>query len=406
MKILFVHQSFPGQFPHLAPALRDRGHQVLALTAETNKRPSPVEVVKYRKPEKVTLSSPLTRLYAETSERGTKAALAARQLRDQHGYIPDVIFGHSGWGETLYLKEVWPEAKLLVYAELMYQTSGLDTDFDPEFRREGLGPKISTVARSAHLMQAMIQADAGLSPTNFQAGTFPPELRQKISVIFDGVNTKTIAPNPDARLNIPGTKLSFKPGDEVLTFVNRSLEPYRGYHSFMRALPEVMAARPNAHVVIVGDEGQSYGPAPKESSWKQIFLDEVKDRLDLSRVHFLGRVPYPTFTALLQVSRCHCYLTYPFVLSWSLMESMAAGAMVVASDTAPVREVIVHGENGKLVDFFNYTALSKAMIDALENPQAYEKMRKNARRTIVEGYDLETICLPRLVEFVESAINL
>ena len=406
MKILFVHQNFPGQFPHLAPALRDRGHQVLALTAETNKRPSPVEVVKYRKPEKVTLSSPLTRLYAETSERGTKAALAARQLRDQHGYIPDVIFGHSGWGETLYLKEVWPEAKLLVYAELMYQTSGLDTDFDPEFRREGLGPKISTVARSAHLMQAMIQADAGLSPTRFQAGTFPPELRQKISVIFDGVNTKTIAPNPDAHLNIPGTTLSFKPGDEVLTFVNRSLEPYRGYHSFMRALPEVMAARPNAHVVIVGDEGQSYGPAPKESSWKQIFLDEVKDRLDLSRVHFLGRVPYPTFTALLQVSRCHCYLTYPFVLSWSLMESMAAGAMVVASDTAPVREVIVDGENGKLVDFFNYTALSKAIIDALDNPQDYEKMRKNARRTIVEGYDLETICLPRLVEFVESAINL
>ena len=406
MKILFVHQNFPGQFPHLAPALRDRGHQVLALTAETNKRPSPVEVVKYRKPEKVTLSSPLTRLYAETSERGTKAALAARQLRDQHGYIPDVIFGHSGWGETLYLKEVWPEAKLLVYAELMYQTSGLDTDFDPEFRREGLGPKISTVARSAHLMQAMIQADAGLSPTQFQAGTFPPELRQKISVIFDGVNTQTIAPNPDARLNIPGTTLSFKPGDEVLTFVNRSLEPYRGYHSFMRALPEVMAARPNAHVVIVGDEGQSYGPAPKESSWKQIFLDEVKDRLDLSRVHFLGRVPYPTFTALLQVSRCHCYLTYPFVLSWSLMESMAAGAMVVASDTAPVREVIVDGENGKLVDFFNYAALSKAMIDALENPQDYENMRKNARRTIVEGYDLETICLPRLVEFVESAINL
>lgn len=406
MKILFVHQNFPGQFPHLAPALRDRGHQVLALTAETNKRPSPVEVVKYRKPEKVTLSSPLTRLYAETSERGTKAALAARQLRDQHGYIPDVIFGHSGWGETLYLKEVWPEAKLLVYAELMYQTSGLDTDFDPEFRREGLGPKISTVARSAHLMQAMIQADAGLSPTQFQAGTFPPELRQKISVIFDGVNTQTIAPNPDARLNIPGTTLSFKPGDEVLTFVNRSLEPYRGYHSFMRALPEVMAARPNAHVVIVGDEGQSYGPAPKESSWKQIFLDEVKDRLDLSRVHFLGRVPYPTFTALLQVSRCHCYLTYPFVLSWSLMESMAAGAMVVASDTAPVREVIVDGENGKLVDFFNYAALSKAMIDVLENQQDYEIIRKNARRTIVEGYDLETICLPRLVEFVESAINL
>lgn len=406
MKILFVHQNFPGQFPHLAPALRARGHDVLALTAETNNRPSPVQVVKYRKPEPVKLSSPFTKLYAESAERGTKAALAARQMRVKHGYIPDVIFGHSGWGETLFLKEVWPEAKLLVYAELMYKSIGLDTDFDPEFRREGLGPRLSTVARSAHLMQSMIQADAGLSPTEFQASTFPPELRAKISVIFDGVNTKTIAPNPNARLDIPGTTLSFKSGDEVLTFVNRSLEPYRGYHSFMRALPAVLNARPNAHVVIVGDEGQSYGAAPKTGSWKQIFLDEVKDRLDLSRVHFLGRVPYPTFTALLQVSRCHCYLTYPFVLSWSLMESMGAGAMVVASDTAPVREVITDGETGRLVDFFDYSAMSDAIVDALANPQDYVHMRENARRLIVDKYDLETMCLPRLIEFVESAVRL
>ncbi|WP_376874607.1 glycosyltransferase [Albirhodobacter sp. R86504] len=405
MKILFVHQNFPGQFPHLAPALRDRGHQVMALTAETNKRASPVEVVKYRKPEPVTLSSPLTKLYAEVSERGLKAALAAKQLRDKYNYVPDVIFGHSGWGETLYLKEVWPEAKLLVYAELMYRSEGLDTDFDPEFRREGLGPKLSTVARSAHLMQAMIQADAGVSPTQFQADTFPPELRSKISVIFDGVDTDVMAPDPDARLSLLGGDLVFKPGDEVLTFVNRSLEPYRGYHSFMRALPAVMAARPKAHVVIVGEEGQSYGPAPAQGSWKQIFLDEVESRLDMSRLHFLGRVPYSTFTALLQVSRCHCYLTYPFVLSWSLMESMAAGAVVVASDTAPVREMIVDGENGKLVDFFNHAALADAMIDALANPQAYESMRKNARQTIVDGYDLKSICLPRLVEFVESAVS-
>lgn len=406
MKILFVHQNFPGQFPHLAPALRARGHDVVALTAETNNRPSPVQVVKYRKPEPVKLSSPLTKLYAECADRGTKAALAARQMREKHGYIPDVIFGHSGWGETLFLKEVWPEAKLLVYAELMYKSTGLDTDFDPEFRREGLGPRLSTVARSAHLMQSMIQADAGLSPTEFQASTFPPELRAKLSVIFDGVNTETIAPNPNALLEIPGTTLSFRPGDEVLTFVNRSLEPYRGYHSFMRALPEVLKARPNAHVVIVGDEGQSYGAAPKEGSWKQIFLDEVKDRLDLSRVHFLGRVPYPTFTALLQVSRCHCYLTYPFVLSWSLMESMGAGAMIVASDTAPVREVIKDGVNGRLVDFFDYSALAGAMIDALANPQDYVHMRENARRLIVEKYDLNTVCLPKLIEFVESAVRL
>lgn len=403
MKILFVHQNFPGQFPHLAPALAARGHEVLALTSETNTRPSPVKVVKYRKPGEVNLEPRLTRMYAEVSERGLKAALAARQLRKAHGYVPDVIFGHPAWGETLFLREVWPEAKLLVYAELMYQTTGLDTDFDPEFARPGLESRISTTARSAHLIQSLVQADAALSPTAFQASTFPPELRGKITVCHDGVNTARICPNEAARFTVPGTSLTFKPGDEVLTFVNRSLEPYRGYHIFMRALPEVLAARPKAHVLIVGEEGQSYGAAPAEGSWKQRFLDEVKDRLDMSRVHFLGRVPYDQFITLLQVGRCHAYLTYPFVLSWSLMEAMAAGAMVIASDTAPVREVITDGKTGRLVDFFDVKGWSAALIEALAQPQNYAPLRAAARASIVETYDLETRCLPRLIEFVETA---
>ena len=403
MKILFVHQNFPGQFPHLAPALAARGHQVLALTAETNTRPSPVRVVKYRKPEPVTITPPLTRMYAESAERGARVALAAQQLRDKHGYVPDVIFGHSGWGETLFLREVWPEARLLIYAELMYRTVGLDTDFDPEFRREGLGTRISTTARAAHLVQAMVQADAALAPTEFQAATFPPDLRAKIRVVHDGINTAVVRPNSGAVLEIPGTTLAFHPGDEVISFVSRSLEPYRGYHSFMRALPAVLAARPGAHAVIVGDEGQSYGAAPADGiSWKQRYLDEVKDRLDLSRVHFLGRVPYATYLALLQVSAAHAYLTYPFVLSWSCLEALAAGAMVVGSDTAPVREVIADGVNGRLVDFFDIAAWSAVLTEALANPAATRPLRHAAREGIIARYDLASICLPRMIDFVES----
>jgi glycosyltransferase involved in cell wall biosynthesis len=190
----------------------------------------------------------------------------------------------------------------------------------------------------------------------------------------------------------------------VISFVNRSLEPYRGYHTFMRALPAVLAARPGAHAVLIGDEGQSYGAAPKDgASWKQRFLDEVKDRLDLNRVHFLGRVPYARYLALLQVSRVHAYLTYPFVLSWSCLESMSAGAMVVASDTAPVREVISDGVNGRLVDFFDIPAWSAALTEALANPAATAPLRAAARQSIVERYDLASICLPKLVDFVESA---
>lgn len=406
MKILFVHQNFPGQFPHLAPALERRDHEVLALTAEANQRPSPVKVMRYRTPEPVTLSSPLTRLYAESCARGARVALAAEQLRDRHGFEPDVIVGHSGWGETLFLKEVWPKARLVVYAELMYRTTGLDTDFDPEFRRSGIGPRISTQARAAHLMQSMIVADAAISPTEFQASTFPPELRRKITVIHDGIDTDRIAPDPAVRLHIPGTTLSFRPGDEVLTYVSRSLEPYRGYHSFIRALPAVLAARPSAHVVIVGEEGQSYGtPPPGEKSWKHVFLDEVKDRLDLNRVHFLGRVAYAQFLACLQVSRVHAYLSYPFVLSWSLMESMAAGGMIVASDTAPLREVIRDGENGRLVDFFDIPGWSAALTAALADPAGGASMRAAARETIVSRYDLTRICLPQLIAFVEGRVH-
>ena len=404
MKVLFVHQNFPGQFPHLAPALEARGHEVLALTAETNNRPLPVKVVKYRKPEPVKLEPRLTKMYAEVSERGLRVARAARQMREEHGYVPDVIFGHPGWGETLYLKEVWPEARLLVYAEFMYRATGLDTDFDPEFARPAFDARISTTARSAHLIQTMVQADAALSPTQFQANTFQPELRGKITVCHDGIDTARVAPNPAARLVIPGTTLAFTPGDEVLSFVNRSLEPYRGYHSFMRALPDVLAARPNAHAVIIGEEGQSYGGAPKgDKSWKQLFLDEVADRLDLSRVHFLGRVPYGTYLDLLHVSRAHAYLTYPFVLSWSLMESMAAGCHVIASDTAPVREVIRHGENGQLVDFFDIPRWSQVLTEALATPDRFTPLRKQARADMVAGYDLRTHCLPRLIDFVENA---
>ncbi|WP_444464515.1 glycosyltransferase [Rhodobacter capsulatus] len=403
MKILFVHQNFPGQFPHLAPALAARGHEVLALTAETNNRPSPVKVVKYRKPAEVKLEPRLTKMYADVCERGMRAAFAARQLRDQHGYVPDVIFGHPGWGETLFLREVWPEAKLLVYAELMYKTTGLDTDFDPEFAKPGLESRISTTARSAHLIQSIVQADAALSPTEFQASTFPPELRAKITICHDGVNTARLTPNPAASYTVPGTSLTLRPGDEVVTFINRSLEPYRGYHSFMRALPEVLAARPAAQVLIIGEEGQSYGAAPPEGSWKQKFLDEVKDRLDLGRVHFLGRVPYADFVSIMQIGRVHAYLTYPFVLSWSLMEAMSVGAMVVGSDTAPLREVISDGVNGRLVDFFDIKGWSAALTDALARPEAYQEMRERARASVVAKYDLESHCLPQLIRFVETA---
>ncbi|MFC3057627.1 glycosyltransferase [Paenirhodobacter populi] len=401
MKVLFVHQNFPGQFLHLAPALAARGHDVRALTAETNRRPAPVPVLKYRWSGEPAAQG-LGARYAQSAERGWRAARAAQQMRTEQGYVPDVVFGHPGWGETLFLREVWPEARHLVYAEWMYQGAGLDSGFDPEFARPALAGRVSTVARAAHLVQAMIGADAALSPTRFQAQTFPAELRSKITLCHDGIDTARVHPDPAARYTLPDGSRTFRACDEVLTYVSRSLEPYRGIHTFLRALPEVLEARPGAHVLIVGQEGQSYGPAPATGSWKDRFLAELDGRLDLSRVHFTGRVTYADFISILQVGRVHAYLTYPFVLSWSLLEAIAAGAMVVASDTGPLREVIEDGVTGRLVDFFDVPGWSRALIAALADPAAHAPLRAAARARVVADYDLNTVCLPRLIDFVES----
>ncbi|SEN64654.1 Glycosyltransferase involved in cell wall bisynthesis [Gemmobacter aquatilis] len=403
MKILFVHQNFPGQFLHLAPALQARGHDCLALTDATNTRASAIPVVKYK--HTATAPDPaacrLGRNYTQMSDRGVTVARAALQLREK-GYIPDVIFGHSGWGETLFLKEVWPEAKMLVYAEFYYKGRGADVGFDPEFDKPSFDQVMISQGRAAHLGQALVHADAGLSPTRWQASTYPPVLRERIEVIFDGVNTQVMKPDPAATVTLPNGRV-LKAGDEVLTFVNRNLEPYRGYHTFIRALPHVLAERPEAQVVIVGGDDVSYGRKPAAGqSWKELFLSQVRDRLDLGRIHFLGKVPYPTFVSLMQVSRVHAYLTYPFVLSWSMLEAMAAGCFVIGSRTAPVQELIEDGVNGRLVDFFDVEGWGKMITRGLASPGRFADLRVKARETILKGYDLETVCLPRMIDWVEG----
>ncbi|NBZ86754.1 glycosyltransferase family 4 protein [Stagnihabitans tardus] len=403
MKLLFVHQNFPGQYLYLAPEMKKRGHECIALTDFANTRDSSIPVLKY-KHEAPKVDPAVTRLgrnYTQMSDRGVTVARACMQLRQTKGYVPDVIFGHSGWGETLFLKEVWPEAKLLIYAEFYYKGRGADVGFDPEFNPPNFDQVMIAQGRAGHLGQSLLHADAGLAPTEWQASTFPPKLREMIKVIHDGVNTDVMAPNPQAQVTLPDGRI-LHAGDEVLTFVNRNLEPYRGYHTFMRALPEVMAARPNAQVVIVGGDEVSYGSAPKDrKGWKELILSEVADKLDMNRVHFMGKVPYDQFVAIMQISRAHAYLTYPFVLSWSMIEAMSAGAHVVGSSTAPVTEVIRDGVNGSLVDFFDVKGWSAKLIHALAEPEAYDAIRIAARRTALERYD-QRILLPQMIDWVES----
>lgn len=405
--ILFIHQNFPGQFRHIAPALANHGHQVHAL-AITGQATAGVSLHSYR-PSKGSSTSihPLASEFETKVIRAEACGQAMLQLK-ANGLMPDLVIAHPGWGEALFVKDVWKQTSLLSFLEFYYATSGTDVGFDPEFSKQGFFEDARLRVKNANNLLSLEISDFGLSPTNWQKQSHPQWTQDRIQVIFDGVDCDILKPNPSVRLNLKretGESFSLTSKDEIITFVNRNLEPYRGYHSFMRALPKILAARPNARVLIVGGDGVSYGAkAPEGKTWKQIFLDEVKSRIDLERVHFLGNVPYPIFTQLLQLSSCHVYLTYPFVLSWSCIEALSTGCLVIGSDTGPVREVIEHGVNGLLVDFFNYEAIADAVIRSLSDPASFIRMRQNARASAKDNYDLRSVCLPKQLALIESIL--
>jgi glycosyltransferase involved in cell wall biosynthesis len=399
LNLLFVHQNFPGQFKHLAPRFAHSGHGVRALAIEGPGLPG-IEMRRYR-PARNT--NPQTHPWAQEFEtkviRGEACAAGATKLKAQ-GFTPEVIVANPGWGESLFLKDVWPEAQMLALIEFYYAAHGLDFDFDPEFYRPDVARDGKLRAKNAHMLMALADMDAGMSPTHFQRSTVPAQYRDRVSVIFDGIDTGVV--RPDAGASVTVGARTVRPGDEVLTFVNRNLEPYRGYHIFMRALPEILRRRPNAVALIVGGDGVSYGAAaPRGRTWKDIFFDEVKAQLDPARVFFLGRLPYADYLKVLQVSACHVYLTYPFVLGWSCIEAMSAGALVVGSATPPVEEVIAHGRNGLLVNFFDVAGLAEQVVEALAQPARYAHLRVAARQTALERYDL-AICLPQQVRLIEE----
>ncbi|MBC5764738.1 glycosyltransferase family 4 protein [Ramlibacter albus] len=406
MRLLFVHQNFPGQFKHLAPALAARGHEVVAMTMKANQPAqwNGVRLVPYAVGRASTPGIHPWLIDVETKViRGEAAYRAALQMREQ-GYTPDAIVAHPGWGESLFIKDVWPQARLGIYAEFHYHPEGADLGFDPEFpgTDDASAPRMR-VKNINNLLHFEV-ADAGLSPTRWQADAFPGPFRDRITVVHDGIDTAALAPNPGVKLALDGHELTR--ADEVVTFVNRNLEPYRGYHVFMRSLPTLLRERPNARVLIVGGTATGYGRAPPQgTTWRDVFLAEVRPRLreeDLKRIHFLGSLPYDKFVALLQLSTVHVYLTYPFVLSWSLLEAMSIGCAVVASDTAPVREAIRDGDNGVLVPFFEPERLAGEIARLLADPAARGRLGAKARSDVIERYDLLTRCLPAQVAWVEG----
>jgi glycosyltransferase involved in cell wall biosynthesis len=385
--VLFVHSNFPGQFRDLAQALVARGVPCFAIGGEQSPGWPGVELVRYR----LSRGSgkdvfPLATRAEADLVRGRHALEAARWLKNQ-GHEPKVIVGHPGWGETSLLSHVFPEAKQALFSEFYYHGAGSDIDFDPEFWTGDEEALIRGKAKNPVMAMALAEADAIVAPTEFQASRLPKSLRDLTRVIHEGIDVEAIRPGPAEPLALPDGRV-LAPGTPVVTHINNQMEPMRGLHVFARALPRLLAAVPPAQVVIIGEEkARGYGAeAPGGKTWKQAFFEPLAPQLDAGRVHFLGKVEHARMLAALRLSTAHVYYTYPFVLSWSLVEAMASGCYVIGSDTGPVRDAIEDGVNGRLLPFFDVEALSDALIAACRDPQASAPLRAAARETAVARF--------------------
>lgn len=404
MKILFLHSNFPAQFRHLAAALAQNPHnQVVFATMRKEGRMNGVHKVIYspsRKPHRE------THHYVKTLEEAVLQGQAVyRELTKlkKDGFIPDVVYGHSGWGPTLFVKDIFPQAKLLCYFEWFYHAAGSDVDFDPA-EPLTIDDKLRIRIKNSPILTDLYSCDAGLCPTHWQHRQFPCEFQSKIKVLHDGIDTNYFCPKKDEKLILREIGLDLSQAKEIVTYVSRGMEPYRGFPQFMEAVALLLECRAECHVVVVGEDRVAYGRRlPDGKTFKQLMLEKLD--LDLSRLHFTGRLPYPQYLRVLQASSAHIYLTRPFVLSWSMLEAMSAGCLIVASNTPPVTEVIQDGENGILVDFFSPQQICEKVAEALDNACRMKPIRARARQTIREKYDLGKL-LPEYLNWVKESLSL
>ena len=383
--VLFVHTNFPAQFRDLAQAVSDRGVPCAAIGGAGAPGLPAIRMARYNLPRGSTPDIFPLAVRAEADMiRGRSALDAARALKAE-GFDPVLIVAHPGWGETLFLKEVFPEARQVLFGEFYYHGRGSDIDFDETFGPATDQAILLGTAKSAGIALALTQADAIVAPTAFQASLMPAVFQPLIRVIHEGIDVEAIKPGPAAPFELADGGVIL-PGTPVITHINNQLEPLRGLHIFARALPDLMRAVPAAQVLVIGSPTpRPYGGASADGrSWVDICFEGLE--VDPARLHMLGRVPHPRMLAALRLSTAHVYYSYPFVLSWSLVEAMASGCYVIGSDTPPLHDAITDRVNGRLLPFFDSEALSRALIEACRNPGAAAPLRAAARETAVARF--------------------
>jgi glycosyltransferase involved in cell wall biosynthesis len=406
MIVIFIHQNFPAQYVHLALHLAQiPQNRIFFITQSAqNQLPRVIKLIYTLEQPKNSTCHSYTESFDAAVRTGAAVADVCRRLRDG-GIVPDIVVGHAGWGETLFVKDVFPNIPLVSNFEFFYHARGADVGFDPEFAPSRPDDALRLKVRNALNRVSFVASDWGHTATAWQRSLFPAAMQTRISILHEGVDTVRVRPDAGAWLKLARENLVLTRDDEVITYVARNLEPYRGFHVFMRALPEILRRRPRAQILIAGGDEVSYGdPAPGGGSYRALLQRELAGQLDMDRVHFLGHVSYELYLNLLQISSVHVYLSYPFVLSWSFIEAMAAGCLIVGSATAPVLEVLEDGRNGLAVDFFAFEAIAQKIDEALDHPDRMQDIRDAARATAVRDFDLDRCILPQWSRLIDNLI--
>lgn len=399
MNILFLHRDFPGQFKYIAPELaKNPLNLVMFMTPEDKIQVPGINKLVYKLPPKNPNNcNPYLSDYEEAVLHGQAAVNIAISMK-KRGIIPDIIYGHS-WGSTLFMKDVFPDVPLLCYFEWFCNADGAAIGFDGNIPNAEYREKIRFNS-APHLID-LYSCDAGISPTQWQKSQFPREFHNKIKVIHDGIDTDICKPDETATFLIKDKNLELTSQDEVITYGTRGMEPFRGFPQFMEAVEKLLKKRPNAHFIIGGNDRVCYGEPLTKGTYKELMLKKLD--LDMNRVHFVGGLSFNEYIKILQISSAHVYSTYPFVLSWSILEAMAAECCVIASKTQPVLEVMEDNKNGLLFDFYNVSQLVEKIEYALDNKDKMKEIRKNARQTVLDKYELKN-CLAQQIAYIESLI--
>jgi glycosyltransferase involved in cell wall biosynthesis len=404
MHVTFVHRRGFGQFAALAEHLATSGHDVSLICETVDRRLPSVRVIRHRVEPGPRTDGHMARHMGIPDHHVRIGHRVAETLDSmaRHGERPDIVVGHIGWGSMMFVKDVLPSVPALGYCEFFYRAEGADVGFAPDDNPDTETRKRLRLRNIAQLL-SLEAIDGGISPTHWQKSLYPAAVQNRIAVCHEGVDTIRFRPDLHASLKLPDGRV-LKAGDPpIITFVARDLEPYRGFPQALEAAAKVIRKNADALFVFVGGDGVSYGtPPPGGGSWKDALVAEHDIPAD--RILFPGAISHDLLRKLYQISSAHIYLTYPFVLSWSVIEAMACGALIIGSDTPPVREVIRSEKNGLLVPFYDTDALADTLLRVLDNPKAFLPMRIAARRTVESRFRLID-CLSRQRSLIAAMLR-